>query len=247
VATASIGACRSGERQIASEFAIVTDIAAGVGYDSTGRSLAPILVRYELTRPFSAATLEFLTRDSVTSRFPLPDLSVGAHTITIPPGIRDPFNPQTFSCGFANASILTIAVESIRSYQDSATLYDYVPDPTPKDSPIRRDAAVSFRGKETGVSVFNIRAPHNDPMNREGETEIEILGVNLTEGMEVTCYRGQPILIAEKTALRDVKVVSTVSHADNDDIPVLQAARFFVPPSVLARLNTVRIVGVVRQ
>jgi hypothetical protein len=245
--TAFLCACRTGDSQVESEFAVITDLFAGVGYDSTGRSVAPIEVHYKLTRPFSAATLEFLTRDSITSRFPLPDLSVGKHVMTVPPGIRDPFNPPTFSCGFATAPILTLGVESIRSFQDSSTLYDYVPDPTPENSPIRLDLAASFRGKEIGASAVNIRAPHNDPTIADGAIEVEILGVNLTDGMEVSCYRGQPILILVKTQLRDVKVVSTISHEDNEHIPVLQAARFFIPPAVLERLNSFRIVGVVKQ
>jgi len=251
-AAAFLWRCRGREQEAPSDFAIITGTSVYAAFDSAGRSTEPILVYYELTRPFTRATLEFLTRDTVTGRFPLPDLAVGQHMIRVPAGVSQAYDPPSFSCSIARAPILTYYVESVRdgrdSVADTASLYHYIPDPTPANSTIRLDAASGFRGKEIGVSAFNIPYARNEQLRGRGQApEIEILGVNLYDGMQASCSRGEPPIIRAAATIRDVKVVSTISHEDNDDIPVLQAARFSVPRAVLEPQNTLRIVGVAKQ
>src|SRR5258708_5829458 len=209
-------------------------------------------IHYELERSLSEGRLEIFNALQVEPQYSLPDLSAGKHTIAIPDilqGFYWPDDQQTLPdpmlfCA-VGAGSLSLMVEQLweKSYSGSSA-YNYKPPRPPKEVDDPKDPAAAYRGDDLGFSAFNIPYKRNLELRSLGQLpEVEILGVGFTEGTPAECGKGVNPERFFTSPLRDVRVVSTVSHDGDDSIPVLKSARFTVPRDVFNYPNHVRIVG----
>lgn len=218
------------------------------------RRPCPLRVVYDLKQNLSEGQLEVFNLLHVEAQYPLPDLSVGMHTLDLDITEKQyfywPENEQTvpdpmlfFSLG---TSATTIAVEELweKTVYSGNSVYDYKPPPPPKEFGDPQDLAAASRGDDLGFAEFNIPYKRNLELRDSGHLpEIEILGVGFVEGTPVECGKGVNPERFFTSPLRDVRVVSTVAHDGDEAIPVLKAAKFTVPSGVFTYRSHVRIVG----
>jgi hypothetical protein len=222
-----------------------------VKLDEAGRTAEPMRVDYELLADFDEAELNFITNGKVMARVKLTDLFPGKHYVMVPPGIPQAYDPVTFSCRFEELEIVRFMPgllwnDDVKADGLYESPYDYQPFP-PSSNPDdvdRGDDAGGYSGYDVAVIRFSPNYRRNAQLKAAGKPpELEMLGVNLVDGMEITCSKDDPAAVKFSTALRDVTTVSTKSHVLRRDAPVLQAARFTVPQGVVEERNTIQIVG----
>jgi hypothetical protein len=216
------------------------------------RRLYPLEVVYELKQNLSEGHLEVFNLLRVDAEYPLPDLSAGKHILDITDKqyFYWPDNEQTLPdpmlfCSLGTGAT-TIGVEELweHTVYSGKSVYDYKPPPPPKEIGDPGDLAAASRGDDLGFAEFNIPYRHNLELRDSDQLpEVEILGVGFVEGTPVECGKGVNPKRFFKSTLRDVRVVSTVSHDGDDSIPVLKAARFTVPQGVFTYPSHLRIVG----
>jgi len=203
---------------------------------------------YELGRSLSEGRLQIFNDGEIDSEYPLPELSAGRHITSFTQGFYWKENDETLPDGMLSCNLgtvsTTIGAGSLWSSHSDESVYDYKPGPPGEnvgDPPA--DLAASFRGDDLGFASFNIPGLRNLKAREAGQLpEVEILGVGFVEGTPVECGRGVNLDLGE-APLRDVRVVSTVEHDLDADIPVLKAARFTVPVEVFDYPHHIRIVG----
>lgn len=215
------------------------------------RKLLPLEVIYELKQSLSEGRADIFNNDDPIEHFPLPDLSVGRHILVIP---GQPFywsdNDQTFpdpmlfcAVGTGSTEIEAQELWEKTTYSGDSP-YAYKPPPPSEELNHPGDLAAAYRGDDMGFSDFNIPYKRNLELRDAGELpEIEILGVGFIEGTPAECGHGTNPEKMYTSPLRDVRVVSTVSHDSDETIPVLKAARFSVPRGVFTYPNHIQIVG----
>jgi len=221
------------------------------------RRLYPLEVVYELKQDLSEGHLEVFNLLHVDAQYPLPDLSAGKHTLDItdlkqyfywPDGEQTVPDPTLF-CSLGTSST-SIGIDELwnNTVYSGKSVYDYKPPPPPKEIGDPADLAAAFRGDDQGFAEFSIPYKRNLELRDSGQLpEIEILGVGFVDGTPVECGKGVNPERFFTSPLRDVRVVSTVSHDLDDSIPVLKAARFTVPSGVFRYARHVRIVGKVKK
>jgi hypothetical protein len=221
------------------------------------RRPCPLQVVYELTHSLSEGHLEVFNLLHVEAQYPLPDLSAGKHILDITdmkqyfywPG-KSPDEDQTLPdpmlfCSLGT-SATTISLDQLweKTIYSGSSVYDYKPPPPAKKIGDPGDLAAASRGDDLGFAGFNIPYKHNLELRDSNQLpEVEILGVGFVEGTPVECGKGGHPERLFKSPLRDVRVVSTVSHDDDKNIPVLKAATFTVPSGVFTYRRHIRIVG----
>jgi hypothetical protein len=205
-------------------------------------------VEYELKQPLAQAEMQIFVGARMVARVPLSDVSAGRHRVVVPGPV--PFadsDPPIFSCNFPDASGSGITMFRERLYESGSdepddSAYAYRPDPEHKnyaDEPL--DEASAFRGNEVGISGMIVPYRRNrERRDRNLPPEIEILGVGFTEGKTMRCSKDD---MRAETEVRNVKVVSTLSHESNPDMPELRAGTFTVPPLIADPVNRIIIVG----
>jgi hypothetical protein len=251
----------SGDSEDSSPMRIVY-LTPYLGTDRSNRVTTDSLrVDYELDQDFLQGFLEVVSAGSVTARYPLPALARGRHSMNIPRGIPLANDPYTFTCNLPESRYGGITqrvdflwdnrnMDSINPQfpmEDDASIYNYQPPPPPEDRDVDpSDSAAAFRGDEVAITSSNIPHKRNRMRLSTGRSpEIQILGVNFSDGDEVVCTKesyGNPPIEAT-TRLHDVRTVSTISHQQNDAIPELRAGRFDVPERIAAHGTFVRLVG----
>jgi len=226
--------------------------SASVDDDLTGRrELRPLEAIYELKQSLSEGRADVFNKGEPAVNFSLPDLSVGRHILVIP---GQPFywsdNDQTFPDPFLFCAVGTTSIEvEAQELWEKTTYsgdspYAYKPPPPPQEMNDPGDPAAAYRGDDMGFSAFNIPYRRNLELRDAGELpEIEILGAGFVEGTPAECGRGTNPEKMYTSPLRDVRVVSTVSHDSDEAIPVLKAARFSVPRGVFTYPNHIQIIG----
>jgi len=217
------------------------------------RRLYPLRVVYELERNLSEGQLEVFNLLHVEAQYPLPDLSAGKHTLDITdmkqyfywPDNEQTVPDPTLFCSLGT-SATTIGIEELweNTVYSGKSVYDYKPPPPPKEFGDLQDLAAASRGDDLGFAEFNIPYKGNLELRDSGQLpEVEILGVGFVEGTPVECGKGGNPERFFTSPLRDVRVVSTVSHDGDETIPVLKAARFTIPSGVFTYRRHLRIVG----
>jgi hypothetical protein len=142
-----------------------------------------------------------------------------------------------------NDLVTSLWTKSDASTSD-ASAYDYKPEPCTKYEGDLCDEAAMFRGDDVDISNVYIPGRRNLQLRATGDLpEVEILGVGFVEGTEVEYGKGIGYGRIYKATLRDVRVVSTVSHDADENIPVLKAGRFTVPKEIFEYPSHIRIVG----
>jgi hypothetical protein len=219
------------------------------------RRLYPLEVVYELKQNLSEGHLEVFNLLRVDAEYTLTELSAGKHIldITDKQSFYWPDNEQTLPdpmlfCSLGTG-VTTIGIADLWEHTaySGKSVYDYKPPPPPKKFGDPGDPAAAFRGDDLGFAEFNIPHTHNLELRDSGQLpEVEILGVGFVEGTPIECGKGVNPERFFKSLLRDVRVVSTVSHDSDNSIPVLKAARFTVPRAVFVYPSHVRIVGKLR-
>jgi hypothetical protein len=220
---------------------------------TTRRRPCPFEVVYELERNLSEGHLEVFNLLHVDAQYPLPDLSTGKHTIMVtdmPQGFYWPDDEQTLPdpmlfCSLGT-SATSIGIEELweNTVYAGKSVYDYKPPPPAKKFGDPQDLAAASRGDDLGFAEFNVPYKRNLELRDSGQLpEVEILGVGFVEGTPVECGKGVNPERFFTSPLRDVRVVSTVSHDGDETIPVLKAAKFTVPSGVFNYPRHVRIVG----
>lgn len=242
----------------------IVSVTRRVNAAGTWSATESLQVVYELETELSQGSIEVMNQGGVAAQYPLPSLKSGRHTMTIPQGLPQPNFEYTLSCDLEGSHYggITIMPGNLWDNRDrdssdtnfprgqDESVYDYKlgfePDES-KDPPL--DGAAAFRGDEVGVSSFVIPARRNRERRSVGKLmEIQILGVGFSEGHAVVCSKqiGSQAQREARTHVHDVRVVSTVSHQWNEDMPVLKAGRFNVPEEVVARGTYLRIEGKVK-
>lgn len=239
----------------------IVSMTPHVNTDASNRYTTESLqIVYELETQLSEGSIEVVSAGRVTAQYDLPSLKAGRHTMTIPKRMPLASDPYTFTCNLEGArySGVTLMVDSLWDNRDrdssntefpreeDESIYDYTPEPPPEDRDEPSDAAAAFRGDEIGITSFNIPAKRNRARRSLGKPmEIQILGVGFAEGSAVECSKqmGNQPKIEAGTRVHDVRIVSTLSHDMNDQIPVLKAGRFNVPEEIAAHGTYLRIVG----
>ncbi len=239
----------------------IVSITPHVNTDASNRHTTESLqIVYELETQLSEGSIEVVSAGRVTAQYGLPSLKAGRHTMTIPKGMPLANDPYTFTCNLEGSrySGVTLMVDSLWDNRDrdssntefpreeDESIYDYTPEPPPEDRDEPSDAAAAFRGDEIGITSFNIPAKRNRARRSVGKPmEIQILGVGFAEGSAVECSKqmGNQPKIEAGTRVHDVRIVSTLSHDMNNQIPVLKAGRFNVPEEIAAHGTYLRIVG----
>lgn len=243
---------------------IPNDIAKIIVFPTCGRyaddnghlRLCPIEAIYELSRPLSEGHVDIFDKGEVSDQYPLPDLSAGRHTLELSRDYywssdRETFPEPMLTCFVGQGPIQIMGEHLWELGYAGDSPYDYKPAPPNKDDKDKDneqpyDPAAEFRGDDVGLTTFNIPLRRNLKLRESGDLpEIEILGVGFVEGTLAEC--GQSA--GEKTytsPVRDVRVVSTVSHDADPDIPVLKAAKFTVPREVFMYPRHIQIVGRVK-
>jgi hypothetical protein len=219
------------------------------------RRLYPLEVVYELKQDLSEGHIEVFNLLHVDAQYPLPDLSSGKHILDIPDKqyFYWPDNEQTLPdpmlfCSLGTSSA-PIGIEDLwgNTVYSGKSVYDYKPPPPSEKIGDPGDLAAASRGDDLGFAEFNIPYKRNLELRNSGRLpEVEILGVGFVEGTPVECGKGVNPERFFTSPLRDVRVVSTVSHDSDNSIPVLKAARFTVPQGIFAYPRHIRIVGKVK-
>jgi hypothetical protein len=207
---------------------------------------------YTLNYPLTEGVIQVFNDLHVDAEYPLPDLSAGKHVTTIAgPGfywsekndtLPDPMFFFVLGTSWINDSIGNLWSES------DVSAYDYKPEACEKHPEDLCDLAAAFRGDDVAIVTMTYPGKRNLKLRVAGDLpEVEIMGVGFSEGTEVECGRGGNPNGRYKAALRDVHVISTVSHDADPDIPVLKVGRFTVPKEVFEYRGHIRIVGKVKK
>ena len=213
------------------------------------RESYPIEVIYELARPLSEGRLQIFKDAQIEAEYPLSELSAGKHITTLPQVFYWKENDETFPNAelFYNLGKVSsnLTMTDLWSARHGESLYDYKPGPLGEkigDPPA--DPAAGYRGDEQAFVQTNIPGYRNLPGRASGQLpEVEILGVGFVEGTPMHCGRGLNPEQLVDAPLHDVRVVSTVEHDSDNEIPVLKAARFTIPRAIFEYPNHIRIVG----
>ncbi len=220
--------------------------------DEKTRQYCGIEVVYALSHDLTDGRIQVFNDLKIEAEYPLPDLSAEKHLTRLgyqgfywsekEEQLPDPDLFFAIGTTGINDSISSLWRES------DPSAYDYKPEPCKKHPEDLCDDAAMFRGDEVGITSISIPGKRNLELRAKGDLpEIEISGVGFSEGTEVECGRGVDPKRIFKAPLRDVRVVSTVSHDDEQDIPVLKAGRFTVPKEIFEYPSHIRIVGRVKQ
>lgn len=221
-------------------------------YDEKSRTYCGIQIVYTLSHPLTEGVIQVFNDLHIEAEYPLPDLSAGKHLTSLPGAgfywrekdeqLPDPSVFYALGTTAINDSIGNLWSES------EASAYDYKPKPCERHPEDLCDDAAIFRGEDVGITNIYYPGKRNLKFRAAGDLpEVEISGVGFSEGTEVECGRGVVPKTIYKTPLRDVRVVSTVSHQAEEDIPVLKAGRFTVPKEIFEYASHVRIAGKVKQ
>jgi hypothetical protein len=241
---------------------ITNDIATIIVFPScsafqgelTGKHrLCPIEAVYELKRNLAEGRLDVFNAGHIEEEYDLPDLAVGKHKLEIPL----PFywqesketvpDPMLF-CSLGTGSVTIFSAQLWDNSYSGESMYDYKPEPPQNPDEEPSDAAAAYRGNEVGITSFDVDWKLNLKRRDVGDLpEIEILGVGFVEGAAVECHKEANPEKFDTSPLRDVRVVSTISHQADPNIPELKAARFTVPRGVFAYPSHIQIVGKVKS
>jgi hypothetical protein len=240
---------------------ITNDIATVILFPScldiqdelTGKHrLCPIEAIYELKRNLAEGRLDVFNASHIEEEYPLPDLTAGKHKLEIP----QPFywqesrqsvpDPMLF-CSLGTGSLTIFTTQLWDTSYSGDSMYDYKPEPPENPDEEPHDAAAAYRGNDVGFTGFNVPWKLNLKRRDAGDLpEIEILGVGFVEGAAVECNNGASPEKVDTSPLREVRVVSTISHQADPDIPELKAGRFTIPRGVFTYANHIQIVGKVK-
>ncbi len=220
--------------------------------DEKMRTYCGIQIVYTLSQPLTEGVIQVFNDLHIEAEYPLPDLSAGKHLTTLSgPGFEwsekqdqlpDPSALYALGTSGINDSIGNLWSES------DASAYDYKPRPCEKHPEDLCDDAAMFRGQDVGIVNIYYPGKRNLKLRAAGDLpEVEISGVGFSEGAEVECGTGTIPKRIYKAPLRDVRVVSSVSHDAEEDIPVLKAGRFTVPKEIFEYTSHIRIVGKLKE
>jgi hypothetical protein len=205
---------------------------------------------YELEHGLSEGRIEIFNNGEITAQYPLPDLSAGRHILVLEQSFYWPEKDETLPDPLLSCTVgtgyITMGSGDLwgQTTYSGPSVYDYRPPPPPKKVGDPVDLAAAYRGDELGFSQFNVPYKRNQELRNAGELpELEILGVGFVEGTPVECGQGQNPEKFYTAPLRDVRVVSTLSHDLDPATPVLKAAKFTVPRGAFTYPNHIRIVG----
>jgi hypothetical protein len=221
--------------------------------DLTGKHrLCPIEAIYELKRDLAEGRLDFFNASHIEEEYPLPDLTAGKHKLDIPQPFywqesRETVPDPMLFCSLGTGSISIFASQLWDNSYSGESMYDYKPEPPENPDEEPHDAAAAYRGNEVGITSFDVDWKLNLKRRYAGDLpEIEILGVGFVEGAAVECHKEANPEKIDTSPLRDVRVVSTISHQADPNIPELKAARFTVPRGVFTYPGHIQIVGKVK-
>ena len=228
---------------------IIVFPACGKYIDASGREhYCPVEAIYEIQPALSEGRLQIFNDGEITEEVPLPDVSPGLHQVDLGQGYYWSSNNETLPEGAISCNLGTVSTtfdgRALWNMRPDPSVYDYKPRPPRrkfKDPPA--DLAASFRSGDLGFSEARIPGRQNLAGRERGDLpEIQLLGVGFVEGTKVNCGKGLNLDEAE-SPLHGVRVVSTVEHDGDKEIPVLKAGRFTVPRAMFEYPNHIRIVG----